>query len=240
MHRDRCTPPGAVQRKTMTTKADFATGQYYHVYTRGVDRRKVFMDKSDFERFFISLFLFNDKTYKSIAGRGEDRLLRRCFVETTQYDPREKLVDIVTFNLLTNQMHMILVPLQDDGISRFMHRVLMGYAQYFNKKNDRVGALFETYKAKVVTSQSYLEHMVPYTHLNTIDMFGLPWRDGLVENWEQAKRHLEEHRWSGHHVAMRRPQKLPVVSEEYLHKMYPTSEGYLEHLKGWITRELIT
>ena len=166
----------------MATKTDYAVGEFYHIYTRGVDHRWVFMDTSDSERFYSSLFLFNDKNYTNPGGRSDEKLFRLCFAETTQYDTRDRLVDIVTFNMLNNQLHAVMVPRVEDGVSRFMHKVLMGYSKYFGKKYERVGALFETYKAKAITSQPYLNHMVPYAHLNTFDMFGVPWRDGVVEN----------------------------------------------------------
>ena len=222
----------------MATKAEYSTGQYYHIYTRGVDQRRIFMDEADFERFYTALFLFNDQTYTSLGGQSDDKLLRLCFVETTLYDPREKLIDIVTFNLLHNHLHMVLVPLVEDGVSRFMHKILMGHSQYFNKKYDRVGALFETYKEKAITNQAHLDHMVPYAHLNTCDMFGIPWRDGVVENWDVALKRLDEHPWSGHHVAMGREQRLPVIADQYLAEMYRSPDDYLEHLKGWSMREL--
>jgi REP element-mobilizing transposase RayT len=222
----------------MSTKTEFVPGQYYHVYTRGVDRRRVFMNESDFKRFYSSLFLFNDSKYISAGGRSDDKLLRLCFAETTQYDTRDRLADIVTFNLLQNHLHIVAVPLVKDGISKLMHKCLMGYSRYFNIKNDRVGALFETYKAKLISNQAYLEHMIPYVHLNVTDGFETPWREGVADNWELIMKHLDNHSWSGHHVAMCREQMLPVICEKYMNEMYTTTEEYLAHLRGWSRREL--
>jgi hypothetical protein len=36
-------------------KFPFQTGEYYHVYNRGVDKRDVFMDDEDYLRFLRSM-----------------------------------------------------------------------------------------------------------------------------------------------------------------------------------------
>ena len=39
----------------------FANNHIYHIYNRGVEKRKIFLKKSDYYRFIHSLFEFNDK-----------------------------------------------------------------------------------------------------------------------------------------------------------------------------------
>ena len=41
-------------------KFEFQTGEYYHIYNRGVDKRDVFTDKYDYIRFLKSMREFND------------------------------------------------------------------------------------------------------------------------------------------------------------------------------------
>lgn len=36
-------------------KTEFACEEYYHIYNRGVDKREVFLDKRDFERFLLCM-----------------------------------------------------------------------------------------------------------------------------------------------------------------------------------------
>jgi len=38
----------------------FANGEFYHVYNRGVDKRKVSFNRRDYERFIDSMSVFND------------------------------------------------------------------------------------------------------------------------------------------------------------------------------------
>jgi len=38
----------------------FQTGEYYHIYNRGIDKRNIFANKNDYIRFLISLNEFNN------------------------------------------------------------------------------------------------------------------------------------------------------------------------------------
>ena len=42
-------------------KTQFIIGNYYHIYNRGVDKRDIFADKQDIERFLTSIGLFLGK-----------------------------------------------------------------------------------------------------------------------------------------------------------------------------------
>src|SRR3989339_542159 len=39
----------------------FATGEFYHIYNRGVDKRDIFMDPEDVARFFVCMSFFNTR-----------------------------------------------------------------------------------------------------------------------------------------------------------------------------------
>ncbi|MGC8880809.1 MAG: hypothetical protein ACP5OX_00855 [Minisyncoccia bacterium] len=38
---------------------------YYHILNRGVDKRKIFLDKQDYFRFIHNLYFFNDDISKN-------------------------------------------------------------------------------------------------------------------------------------------------------------------------------
>ena len=40
-------------------KEPLVTGEYYHIYNRGVDKRDIFMDTSNLKRFILSVKEFN-------------------------------------------------------------------------------------------------------------------------------------------------------------------------------------
>ena len=42
-------------------KIQFATDHFYHIYNRGTDKRKIFLDEKDYFRFIHDLYEFNNK-----------------------------------------------------------------------------------------------------------------------------------------------------------------------------------
>ena len=42
-----------------TRKTPFENGEFYHIYNRGVDKRNIFSDSDDLQRFFQSMAEFN-------------------------------------------------------------------------------------------------------------------------------------------------------------------------------------
>jgi len=87
---------------------------FYHVISRGVERRNVFLDDDDFDRF-LSILSIEFKVY--------DVLLH-------------------SFCLMSNHYHLLLETKQSN-ISDAMKRVNSLYSIYFNKKYKRLGHLWQ-------------------------------------------------------------------------------------------------
>lgn len=144
-------------------KNEITTGEFYHIYNRGVEKRDIFDDQYDMDRFYQSMIEFN-----SIEPIGS--IFENSFIKDPQnpfsLKTREKLVEFVAYCLNPNHYHFILEQLVDNGISIFMQR-LGGYTMYFNEKYERSGALFQgRYKAKHISSNDYLLHTSAYVNLN--------------------------------------------------------------------------
>ncbi|MDP1689909.1 MAG: transposase [bacterium] len=142
-------------------KSAFAVGEHYHIYNRGVDKRIIFVDKYDIQRFFQSMVEFN--TVDPIGSLYLNSFLLRG--ETPKLS--ERLVDIVAYCLNPNHFHLILRQLVEGGISEFMKRLGGGYTGHFNQKHDRNGSLFQgTFKDAHIDSNEYLLHASAYVNLN--------------------------------------------------------------------------
>ena len=85
----------------MTRRYTFAPGEYYHLYNRGVEKRLIYLDDNDKERFVKLLFFCN--SYKPLNMR--DRHKGLTFVE---YDRGERLVDIGAYCLMPNHFHLLI------------------------------------------------------------------------------------------------------------------------------------
>src|SRR3989338_3002128 len=117
-------------------KVNFVKGEYYHIYNRGVDKRDIFTDKNDLQRFLQSMKEFNVKN--PIGSLYENQ-----FVKDKLGSPSPKLVRFVAFCLNPNHYHFILTPLVEKGIEKFMQRLGGGYTLYFNEKYELSGSLFQ-------------------------------------------------------------------------------------------------
>ncbi|HBL39634.1 TPA: hypothetical protein DDZ10_03090 [Candidatus Uhrbacteria bacterium] len=219
---------------------ELATGEVYHIYTRGVDKRQMFDHDLHYKRFWESLYLFNDKNYSlpssDVVYRGSELQTSIAFG-----DVRERLVDVIAANPVGNHLHLCVKQLVDRGISILAHRLFKGHARYYNVDTGREGKLFDgPFKAKHVDSQAYLEYLPIYTHLNSLDRYGIPWREGLMdaEMRERAWKILENDPWSSHHVYMGRSQELQVIHPNILQDTYPTPDIYKSEVMRRMASEL--
>src|SRR3989344_8034748 len=145
-------------------KEPLLTGEYYHIYNRGVDKRDIFNNINDLDRFKESIKQFNQ-----VDGIGS---LQRHYKSVRALDSNlikqsEPLVAIVAFCINPNHFHLILKQLVDGGIAKFMQKILGGYTYYFNQKHQRSGSLFQgTYKYKSIKDDNYFRKIFGYVNQN--------------------------------------------------------------------------
>ena len=141
-------------------KIKFATGEFYHVYNRGVDKRLIFSDNDDIERFFQSMEEFN--TEEAIGS-----IFENSFRLGSRASKSPRLVNFISYCLNPNHYHFILEQVLDNGIEKFLHRLGTGYTKYFNNKYKRSGCLFQgAFKTSHVNSNEYLLRVSTYVNLN--------------------------------------------------------------------------
>lgn len=170
----------------MRRKIQFINDKYYHIYNRGVDKRIIFQDIDDLVRFFQSMQEFN--TVEPIGSIYENRF--RKIKLGHPVSKREKLIDFICYCLNPNHYHFVLQQLTNRGIEKFMHRVGMGYAKYFNQKYKRGGSLFQgRYRAIHIDSNEYLLHLSTYVNLNDrvhdLSKFGHPVSKYRKSSWQE-------------------------------------------------------
>lgn len=207
----------------------FDSQAYYHVYNRGVDKRNIFEDTADIQRFYNSLYLLNDEDYKHPGTLLEKEALISA-AGMLAWD-RNTHVSIAAFCLMTNHFHLLLKTTVPGGISKFLHKLEMSYSKGFNEKYGRTGALFEgAFKAKPVDREEHLQLLPRYIHLNALDGTACHWREGQVPDWSTAEKLLDAHHWSSHSAYAQGEQDLPVVDMSIVRKWFPTAEEYSAYL----------
>jgi len=149
-------------------KQSFITDSYFHIYNRGVDKRDIFSNEKDVERFLMCMKLF---AFKNPVGSLQLALRdQHSFVDVRRLQissGEERLVSIVEYCLNPNHFHFILKQEIDGGISEFMKRLQGGYTRYFNDKNNRSGALFQgKFKSSYAEKENYFEMIFAYVMWN--------------------------------------------------------------------------
>lgn len=115
-------------------------GAFYHVTSRGNERRDVFKTKRDREKFL---------EYLSSA--------------TVRYG-----AVVHTWCQMSNHYHLILETPRGN-LSEIMHHINGAYTTYFNVKRERSGHLFQgRFKAILIEASEYATQLSRYIHLNPV------------------------------------------------------------------------
>lgn len=145
-------------------------GYPHHVTVRGNNRRRLFSYQSDYKRMLWDI------------GRALNTF--------------EVVLNALV--LMTNHVHLILIPRIREALPRFMKSFEQRYAQYRNKMRGGSGTLFESrYFSVPIQSEAQLALTLAYVELN-------PVRAGICAD-------PLEYRWSSHglHVDREETTKVP-------------------------------
>jgi REP element-mobilizing transposase RayT len=142
----------------------FAEGEFYHIFNQGVDKRNIFSDEYDSERFLESMEVFNNE---EPAGSIYEQSFNKDIPQLGGSTSKSKLVNIIAYCLNPNHFHMILEQISEGGISEYMKRLGGGYTMYFNAREKRKGSLFlGRFRSVHVGTDGYLLHLSAYVNLN--------------------------------------------------------------------------
>lgn len=144
---------------------------FYHVYNRGVEKRKIFLDKQDFAVFLSYLRTYlepkDETTLWTIfnspqsSWREKDRVQKELHLKNYY-----SLLDLTCYSLMPNHFHFLIRQIKP-SLNSFMNSLGTRYSMYFNKKYKRAGGLFQdVYKAVIIESEAQLLHLSRYIHLN--------------------------------------------------------------------------
>lgn len=137
-------------------------GDITHVCNRGVDRRKIFVSRKEYQRFRDNLYLLNN-----VEGKVRTKH-KNIFSPDVNLPKRNQLVEVLKWSLMPNHFHLLLLELVDGGILEYVKRIGNAYTKYFNLKNNhRSGYLFQN-SAKIIPiqSESYFPYIPIYIDLN--------------------------------------------------------------------------
>ena len=223
----------------------FEIGNIYHVFNRGIEKRKIFQKQQDYERFVLGLYFFNDKkpsmnVWENLHfnKRETKAIISSTIVPpggTIVEDERSCVVDFLSFALMPNHFHFILREIRQGGITLFMQK-MGGYSQYFNKQYDRVGPLFQgRYKAVRIKDDEHLINIFSYVHTNPVELHEPEWKDFKVKDKRNATYRLENYRWSSY-LDYIGQKNFPYVTQRiFFDELLNGPKGCQQVVEDWIS-----
>lgn len=189
-------------------KNPLVNGYVYHVFNRGIDGRKTYIDKKSWQRMELCLwyYRFSNPRYKlskylEFHAESQFRLIQELNEDTVK-------VDVLAYCLMGNHFHLLVRQAENGGISSYCGLVQNSYTRYFNTRSVRVGALFlNQFKAVRVRTDEQLMHVSRYIHLN-------PFTAGVVRNFDELTRYT----WSslGVYLGLRPDVRMWIAKQEVL------------------------
>jgi REP element-mobilizing transposase RayT len=115
-------------------------GAYYHILSRGNERKDIFLDDDD----------------------------RHVFLDTIGDMSERFEVNIFAYVLMPNHYHL-LIRTNRANLSKAMHWFGVTYTRRFNNRHSRSGHLFEgRYKSIIVQNDAYVMQLSCYIHRNPV------------------------------------------------------------------------
>lgn len=117
---------------------DSSSSNCYHIITRGINKQDIFFDDIDKNKFLKEIIRTKEK-----------------------YN-----YNLYAYVLMPNHIHL-LIKEDNYSIANIMKSLLVSYAEYINKKYDRIGYVFQSrFTSKPVENDIYFTNVLRYIHLN--------------------------------------------------------------------------
>lgn len=148
-----------------------APGEYYHIFNRGMNKQLIFNNDVDRIRFLFLILYFQSPSILQNIGRPVKSYVKHSVFNTEEKTKHEivkgRFVELVSFCLMPNHFHLIVKEVEENGIARYMQRVLNSYTKYINTKYKKSGHLFQgPYKAVHIENNNQLLYLSAYIHRN--------------------------------------------------------------------------
>jgi putative transposase len=144
----------------------------YHIYNRGVEKRKIFIDDHDY-----SVFLkFLKEALSPVPPRQTSLTTFTLQGQTFKGLPKlpknfSGQLNLFAYCLMPNHFHLLIKQTTANTVHHFMQSLITRYSLYFNKKYKRIGSLFQgRYKGTLALDDDYLLHLSRYIHRNPKDV----------------------------------------------------------------------
>ena len=153
-----------------------SNGAYYHLYNRGINRKEIFFESKDYDRFIQKYFFYLGLSIETLSYcllKNHIHFLIKVLSEAEV----EKKKNEVKFR--DRQFYVI----PNETGKKFRIETLFGHlfnshTKYINLKYGRSGTLWDgNFKKREIDSEEYLQYCICYIHRNPI-------HHGLTNSYE--------------------------------------------------------
>lgn len=166
-------------------KKEWYTNSIHHITARGNRRSDIFKDEEDYKMYLT--------------------IVNECKIKFE--------FELCCYCLMTNHIHLE-IETSDVSISKIMKRINQIYAQYFNKKYNYIGHLFQDrYHSELIEDDKQMLVTSRYIHLNPVraNMVKLP----------------EDYEWSSYSMYIGKAEEKLISSDKILSYFKVTSKREL-------------
>lgn len=208
----------------------FVPGEYYHIYNRGNSKQKIFITKKDYERFIALLYGVNTNERFNFFDMQKGGGIFSKEIEN-------KLVSMGAYCLMPNHFHLLITPLSEDGLSKFMQKLSTAYSMYFNETNKRIGGLFEgKFKSQYISTDRQLKYNFSYIHLNPIKLIDSKWKENGIKNLKIAFEYLNSYPYSSFLDFMGKNRlENKILKLSNFPNYFPSKNYFKEEIIEWLT-----
>lgn len=230
----------------------FEPDRPYHVLARAVEGKEIFGTREDCARFIFQMYAANigspalNLHRANIQKAAEALLTKREIPEALIRPAHPPIVEFFSFALVNDHYHFGLVPTVPNGISRYLQKLNVAFAKYYNLKYNRRGALFEgRFKAVPVRTPAQLDALVKHINVkNIVDIHQPNWVDEGLQDHDSAIRFVKEYPYSSFPDLFLGRRSLIVSdgSRSELKKFFPgnfteNKEDYLQTFKHYLEKQ---
>ena len=210
----------------------FSVGEFYHLYSRGTEKRKIFISDKDYERFLALIYVCNNTGNLHLSDYPKANLKNLLELER-----KNQLVDIGVYCLIPNHFHILIKEKIENGISIFMHKLLTAYTMYFNKKYERTGILFQSrFQAIHVNNDNYLKYLFAYIHLNPIKLIDRKWKEEGIRDLKKAEKFLKNYPYSSYLDYTVKDEGLnsKILNKFAFPNYFENQESFIKEMREWL------
>lgn len=149
---------------------EYIENSYYHLYNRGVEKRRIFLDQQDYVVFlsYLQDYLLpkdNNELRKKLQDPNLSYKEKGKIAKLLRLNNFSDHIDLLAFCLMPNHFHFFIKQKLAQMIDYLMNSLGTRYTMYFNKKYKRVGSLYQgVYKAVPVVSDEQFVYLSKYIH----------------------------------------------------------------------------